>query len=270
MAASRQALRTSLRLQVACAHVARPMAVTPRWQPLVQKRYTTDVKQPETSPPAKTYSEGTKKLVFGLARLMGYYSTESTAIRASHNLYRICSQQAVHHQAFYQTTCHLPDNFQTWFSITHLHVWMLMVRLRAEKHSKVYIQELVNRFFDDTEQRIRDHGISSGRIVSTYVKDLLAQFHGSVVAYDEGMCKDDPVLAAALWRNLFTTTAGNATDLAYIVQYIRQQLKHLDQIPTEHLTEGNISFTPPMNEFEGPDPKPEQVSKPETITHERS
>ena len=37
-------------------------------------------------------------------------------------------------------------------------------------------------------------------MISNYIKDLLAQFHGGVVAYDEGMCKDDPVLAAALWR----------------------------------------------------------------------
>jgi cytochrome b pre-mRNA-processing protein 3 len=99
---------------------------------------------------------------------------------------------------------------------------MLMVRLRAEDHGKIYIQELVNRFFEDAEERIRLHGVrdrcktlltktianksnyvlqvTSGRIVNSYVKDLLAQFHGGVVAYDEGMCKDDPVLAAALWR----------------------------------------------------------------------
>lgn len=97
-----------------------------------------------------------------------------------------------------------------------------MVRLRAEDHGKIYIQELVNRFFEDAEERIRLHGVrlrcktlltktianknnyvlqvTSGRIVNSYVKDLLAQFHGGVVAYDEGMCKDDPVLAAALWR----------------------------------------------------------------------
>lgn len=37
-------------------------------------------------------------------------------------------------------------------------------------------------------------------MIDSYIKDLVAQFHGGVVAYDEGMCKDDPVLAAALWR----------------------------------------------------------------------
>jgi cytochrome b pre-mRNA-processing protein 3 len=105
----------------------------------------------EDNTPKKEYSETTKKLVFGLARMMGYYSTNSTAIRASHDLYNVCAQQ-------------------------------------VEDNKKFYFEGSTKSFND------------SGRIVNSYVKDLLAQFHGGVVAYDEGMCKDDPVLAAALWR----------------------------------------------------------------------
>lgn len=35
-----------------------------------------------------------------------------------------------------------------------------MVRLRAEDHGKLYIQELVNRFFEDAEEKMRLHGVS--------------------------------------------------------------------------------------------------------------
>lgn len=35
-----------------------------------------------------------------------------------------------------------------------------MVRLRSEKNGRQHIQELVNRFFDDAEFRIRDHEVS--------------------------------------------------------------------------------------------------------------
>ncbi|KAI7901228.1 ubiquinol-cytochrome C chaperone-domain-containing protein [Cokeromyces recurvatus] len=154
-----------------------------------------------TAEPKKPkYSETTKKIVYGLAKLMGYYSVESTAIKASHNLYNVCSKQFDLNKDFYTKKCSLPDNFQSWFSVTQLHVWMLMVHLRAEGQGKLYIQELVNRFFEDAEDRIRQHGITQQRVINSYIKDLLAQFHGGVVAYDEGMCKDDPVLAAALWR----------------------------------------------------------------------
>lgn len=113
--------------------------------------------------------------------------------------------------------CNLPDNFQSWFSVTQLHVWMLMVRLRADSNGKMLIQELVNRLFEDAEARIREHDvrndqvkvmgmtydtfqITQQRMINNYIQDFLAQFHGGVVSYDEGMCKDDPVLAAALWR----------------------------------------------------------------------
>jgi len=55
----------------------------------------------------------------------------------------------------FSLACGLPDNFQTWFSVTHLHVWLLMVRIRAEKNGKVFQQQLVNHFFHDIEDRMR-------------------------------------------------------------------------------------------------------------------
>ncbi|KAI9263980.1 hypothetical protein EDC94DRAFT_517723, partial [Helicostylum pulchrum] len=114
-----------------------------------------------TEPQSDTkYSTTTKKIVYGLAKVMGYYSTGSTAIKASHSLYNVCAEQMELNKEFYIKECNLPDNFQSWFSVTQLHVWMLMVHLRAEGQGKLYIQELVNRFFDDAEVRIRGHGVS--------------------------------------------------------------------------------------------------------------
>ncbi|OBZ84234.1 Ubiquinol-cytochrome-c reductase complex assembly factor 1 [Choanephora cucurbitarum] len=204
-------------------------------------RYNSTTNQPEGS----KYSLTTKKIVYGLARVMGYYSTGSTAIKASHSLYKTCAEQMELNKDFYIKECNLPDNFQSWFSITQLHVWMLMVHLRAEGHGKLYIQELVNRFFEDAEARIRDHGITQQKVINSYIKDLLAQFHGSVVAYDEGMCKDDPVLAAALWRNLFAISSNDATDLALVVQYIRRELQALEKYGGDHLNAGNVQFQKP-------------------------
>lgn len=57
-----------------------------------------------TTPPAQTeekYSTATKKVVYGLARLMGYYSTGSTAIKASHSLYNVCAEQMELNKDFY-------------------------------------------------------------------------------------------------------------------------------------------------------------------------
>ncbi|KAI8076735.1 uncharacterized protein BX664DRAFT_270858, partial [Halteromyces radiatus] len=110
-------------------------------------------------PTGSKYSEVTKKLVYGMAHLLGYYSKGSTAIRASHQLYNVCAQQMELNKDFYVNKCNLPDNFQSWFSVTQLHVWMLMVHLRAHDQGKLYIQEVVNRLFEDSEARIREHGV---------------------------------------------------------------------------------------------------------------
>lgn len=60
--------------------------------------YSTDVKETQ---PKKKYSETTKKVVFGIARMLGYYSTSSTAIRASRDLYNVCAQQVEENKKFY-------------------------------------------------------------------------------------------------------------------------------------------------------------------------
>lgn len=82
-------------------------------------------------------------------------------------------------------------------------------------------------------------------MINSYIKDLLAQFHGGVVAYDEGMCKDDPVLAAALWRNLFAPSSNNAEDLAFMVGYVRRELSKIAQLDTEDIIQGKARFDPP-------------------------
>lgn len=51
-------------------------------------------------------------------------------------------------------------------------------------------------------------------------------------------------------RNLFTATTGNANDLAYIVQYIRRELKILDEYDSEKLNDGRIQFSQPEAHFE--------------------
>ncbi|KAG0045183.1 Protein cbp3, mitochondrial [Gryganskiella cystojenkinii] len=177
-----------------------------------------------------------------LAKVTGHYTVSQTAMRSTHRFYEICAAQLQEKRSFWIDTCGLPDNFQTWFSITHLHVWLLMVRIRAENHGKVFQQQLVNHFFHDIEDRMRyNHKISSGRIITTYMHDFLAQFHGGVLAYDEGMCKDDPVMAAALWRNLFTSS-GSPAQIAILVDYVRKELQTLDTMDSDDFLEATKLF----------------------------
>ena len=55
------------------------------------------------------------------------------------------------------TECALPPTFQSWFTVTNLHVWLLTVRLRAlpAPHGLNHIQGLIDHFFQDVEERVR-------------------------------------------------------------------------------------------------------------------
>ncbi|RUO96917.1 hypothetical protein BC936DRAFT_141263 [Jimgerdemannia flammicorona] len=231
---------------------------------------TSTQQSPESTPSAKKteYSDTTKKIVFGLARVMGYYTVSSTAIRVSHELYALCARQAEERRDFYVTACDLPDNYQTWFAITQLHVWMLMVRLRAEKDGKIYTQELVNRLFEDAEERMRGHGHSSTGVWSPTTRAcakttlcwlLLCGGKFSRFHYI-GLLSPIPVIIAAIPlihfshtlspRNLFATATDNtAVDLTRVVQYVRRELKSLDDAGSELVLTGSIEFGAPALEF---------------------
>lgn len=102
--------------------------------------------------------------------------------------------------------CALPPSFQTWFSITTLHIWLLSVRFRSlpVPLGQSYLQELINHFFIDVELRIRGpYAVTQGRLIKAHMKDMLEQFHGACAAYDQALLSGDTVLAAAMWRNIF-------------------------------------------------------------------
>ena len=137
--------------------------------------------------------------------------------------------------------CCLPPTFQSWFTITNLHVWMLTVRLRAlpDPIGKHYIQGLVDHFFLDLEDRVRNvlqpitppksgpiepprhstyvsspstfykiansdnrpKGSAPERLVARQMKILKEQWAGLGLSFDVALVKGDTEMAAAVWRN---------------------------------------------------------------------
>ncbi|GAA5974950.1 hypothetical protein JCM21900_002943 [Sporobolomyces salmonicolor] len=159
-------------------------------------------------PPAapSRYSPLTVSVVTKLAKLFGYHSQTSTAIRTTSDYYDRCAERGEIEAPFFYEECSLPPSFQTWFSLTTLHVWLLSVRFRAlpAPLGRTYIQELINHMFIDMELRIRGpYAVTQSRLIKGYMKDMLEQYHGSCAAYDEGLVRGDAVLAAAVWRNVF-------------------------------------------------------------------
>ncbi|KAI6101803.1 hypothetical protein F5141DRAFT_1135777 [Pisolithus sp. B1] len=97
-------------------------------------------------------------IFLGLARALGYGSPQQLANRRALHLYNhLCAQRVDEEPDFWKNECALPPTFQSWFTITNFHVWLLTVRLRSlpSPHGTQHIQGLIDHFFQDVEERLR-------------------------------------------------------------------------------------------------------------------
>lgn len=129
---------------------------------------------------------------------------------------------------------------------------------------------LVDTFFEDIEMRIYyEYNIKSHRFIQKQMKMLYENFRGLTVAYDEGILKNDAVLAAAFWRNLFQTTP-NTVDfekLAKIVNYFWKNMKLLDMSGQEAFQTGEFGFLSPDRTPPGMEWQPHYEDLGELITN---
>ena len=131
-----------------------------------------------------------------------------------------------------------------------LHLYFFVTRFRCfpTAHAPAWQQHLVDHFFHDAERHmIVDHRMATGMARSRYLKDMYVQYRGILAAYDEGLCKNDAVLATALWRNLFAANDDvNLHSLACVVAYVRNTVRAMDLISDESISTGMVHFIDPV------------------------
>lgn len=227
-------------------------------------RYLTT--KPQPPPPQTSWltrkvqsSPTALKVFLKFTNALGYGSPTQIAGRRAFVLYdKVCAVKPDEDRVFWQQgelftftlelesyiaylDCHLPPTFQSWFTVTNLHIWMLTVRLRAlpRGHGKPYNQALIDHFFIDVEDRIRavlqppavptapytfdspfyinpnspsdavtpdgkpkKRSRAPDRLVSRQMKIFKEQWAGMGLAFDLGLVKGDMEMAGAVWRNL--------------------------------------------------------------------
>ncbi|KAK0711052.1 ubiquinol-cytochrome C chaperone-domain-containing protein [Lasiosphaeris hirsuta] len=128
----------------------------------------------------------------------------------------------------------LLPTFSTWAHVTMLHMYLVVVRLRALEPETYtpWQTQLVDHFFHAAEAKMEvTHYMSSAALRQRYLKDLFVQWRGLLLAYDEGLARGDATLAAAVWRNLFKAREDvDARHLAGVVAYMRHCLNEWDQM----------------------------------------
>ncbi|KAJ3007527.1 hypothetical protein HKX48_009066 [Thoreauomyces humboldtii] len=158
----------------------------------------------------------------------------------------------------------LPDNFQSWFAMTVLHMWIYNARLRAEGlEGKEMKQEMFDHIWIDVEIKIHKAGVKTQ--LSTIMTNLVSAYYGQTLAYDEGLYYGDTVLAGAIWRsvhladycadcplnrlfhfastrNLMGSEDVDAKQMEALLVYVRKQLQRIDVADRAELLEGRYSF----------------------------
>ncbi|KAJ7647544.1 hypothetical protein FB45DRAFT_893715 [Roridomyces roridus] len=175
-----------------------------------------------------------------LAKFIGYGTPKGQAPIRTFVLYeRVCCLKADQDQAFWREVCGLPPTFQSWFTVTTLHIWMLT------EYGKRFGECIVDHYFQDVEDRVRyimqpSHDYTPymypstfylnpnapktndkkerlarapDRLVSQQLKIFKEQWTGFCLAFDLALVNGDMEMAAAVWRNLLG--ARGASGIAF-------------------------------------------------------
>ncbi|XP_055531303.1 uncharacterized protein LOC129722093 isoform X2 [Wyeomyia smithii] len=124
--------------------------------------------------------------------------------------------------------------YLTWFLITELHVWMLLVRAMAEGPEKDAAGRfmrncIVETMWNDVTTRVKQLAADNPSAVRPQIQLLSEQFQATLMAYDEGISSDDKVLSGALWRRFFSSRCEDYEHLELLVKYVRRQMEMLDK-----------------------------------------
>ncbi|KAL5490231.1 CBP3 [Sanghuangporus weigelae] len=167
---------------------------------------------------------------------LGMGNPRQVAGRISYHYYQnICAVRELEEREFWhkekRSECRLPPTFQTWFTVTNLHVWLLTVRFRAlpSPYGENFVQGLVDHFFLDIEDRIRQALSKKApeRLVTRQMKILREQWAGLGIALDYALGLSSPYaasvagpkagdgdaeMAAAIWRNFLGARGAHGID----------------------------------------------------------
>lgn len=166
---------------------------------------------------------------------------------AARTLYEGIVEQA-RQPAFYQG-CGLPDTLDGRFDLLVLHVFLVMHRLKQDRHRTAELsQALFDVLFQDMDESLRKLGAGDVGIGGR-VKAMAEGFYGRVAAYDQALAQPGRALEEAVRRNLFGTVEPEPAHITALANYIRCEAGTLSRQDTDALMKGRVAF--------GPAPRPQ-------------
>lgn len=118
----------------------------------------------------------------------------------------------------------VPDTLDGRFELIVLHLWLQLTRWEASTNDSK--RALIEAFFQDMDQNLREFGIDMG--IKKRMKAMANGYNGHLTAYDAALAKgDDAALADAFARNIYSTadTAASDAQLAALTRYAREAVQ---------------------------------------------
>ncbi|XP_065360979.1 ubiquinol-cytochrome-c reductase complex assembly factor 1 [Calliphora vicina] len=165
---------------------------------------------------------------------VGFTPNSKARLRvSSHMLYESVADK-INYLAFFKDF-DMPNTFNSWFLVTELHVWMLLLRSMAEgsetgEDGRFLRNCIVEAMWGDVNTRAKKLGANNPSRTRQQIEELSEQFQAALIAYDEGIMSEDRVLAAALWRRFFELNCEEYERIERLVKYVRSQVQMLDNL----------------------------------------
>lgn len=161
---------------------------------------------------------------------------------ASYRLYSSCTDNVAHQEFF--SRFDMPDTFNSWFLVTELHVWLVLVRVMQEgKEGRSCRSDVVEAMWQDVDERSKALAPLDKSTRKSHIEELGTQFQAALFSYDEGLLANDRVLASALWRRFFQRDCDDVEKLEQLVEYVRRTVHYLESLDTSlFLTKGTVTW----------------------------
>ncbi|VDL85090.1 unnamed protein product, partial [Nippostrongylus brasiliensis] len=120
----------------------------------------------------------------------------------------------------------LPDYMSSWYKLTLMHSWMVLLRLHPclDAHAYLRLQRtmLATMWFDvDARLKIVGEELKQTLTSQSDLKNMHGLHLQTFLEYDEGFLSNDRMLAAALWRCLYMSRTCDPIHVLKAVGYIR-------------------------------------------------
>uniref|UniRef100_A0A0K0DXP8 Ubiq_cyt_C_chap domain-containing protein n=1 Tax=Strongyloides stercoralis TaxID=6248 RepID=A0A0K0DXP8_STRER len=139
----------------------------------------------------------------------------------------------------------LPDTFASWYKLTLMHVWIVLLRIHVSMDYYAYERfrtSLLTVMWHDIDTRLKlvSEEINTNLTKKSDLKKMNGLYIQTLFEYDEGFLKNDVDFAGAIWRNLYVSKEIDPIYLANVIMYIRSTVAYLDSLETGELLVNGI------------------------------